>query len=232
MAKTDRSSFFSSLLSPLSAVPFRYKVFMLLTALSILVSIAAFGLSSTPGYESHFANIALFAFTIAFMLCTAGLTYLACFWHISMDWMPYPALRPVADLIWALITYAAGTVLIGSFLYVSLTALSSAVSDPSRFVFVSLMLGLIMLFLARLFSILSWRRAQDLVFSIVVYNVVIGTLFWEVTSVDLVSHLVVFGAYFQTLRWAYLHAILMALLFEWLARWMQKKWGEKTAPGA
>jgi hypothetical protein len=215
-------SFLPNPLSFFSSMPARYRIFILVTTLAaIVLGLFASLLSYNPPV---FSNLVFFASNLFIILLMAGLTYLLCIWtamrptRSSGEWLRFLAL--------ALISYGLGGLLIGFFLYLSLTALSSQQANTDLLIFVSLTMSLVLIFLSRVFSSMDWKRAEDLLFSIVIYSIVIGTLFIQSSQnqmdLTVVSHIVY--VYTTTFSWAFAYSILLALALELFLRRLYARW--------
>lgn len=196
--------------------PARYRMLALLVPLMAVLSALSFWLSDTPGLEALFANLALFSMNAALILFVAGADYVICFWHPAD--LRKDRWGAALEVAWAAVSYTAGTLLNGLLLFLALTALSGSAlangPDQARFIFVSLSLSLVLIFLARVFSHLAWKRAQDYLFGIVLYNIVIGILFLETVNLNPQGLGSVVSIYLSTFQQAFLAVILFALVVE------------------
>ncbi|MDE1798698.1 MAG: hypothetical protein KGH63_04825 [Candidatus Micrarchaeota archaeon] len=212
------------------SMPARYRIFVLAFLLSVLAFAASAALF---GYNTEvFANIALFFLNVALIMLIAGLIYVLCFWAAMQPLQKWPDyLRYVAL---AVLAYYGGALLIGFFLYLSLTALAGALTKPDLLIFASLAMSAVLTFLARIFSSMEWKRAEDLVFSIAIYSVVVGTLFFDIQNQSGNLFVAVGSVYSQAFGSSFLYVFVIAVALELVLRKAYARWHEserKTQSG-
>ena len=206
-----------------SSMPARYRIF----ALTLLLAVLAFAASAAFfGYNNQvFANIALFFLNVSLIMLMAGLIYVLCFWTAmrplatGMDYLQYVLLAAFA--------YFGGAFLIGFFLYLSLTALAGQLSSPGLLIFASLSVSAVLTFVARVFSAMEWKRAEDLVFSIAIYSVVVGTLFFDIQNQSGNILAQVGSVYSQAFGAAFIYVFLLAVCLELVLRNVYARWREQ-----
>ncbi len=207
-------------ISLFSSMPARYRIFILTLAFCLL----ALGASAALlGYNAQvFSNLALFFLNVVSIMLMAGLIYVLCFWTAM-----HP-LKSTADylqyVILAVLAYFGGAFLIGFFLYLSLTALAGQLTSSGLLIFVSLSMSVVLTFLARIFSAMEWKRAEDLVFSIAIYSVVVGTLFFDAQNQAGTILAQVGSVYSQAFGWAFIYVFIIAVLLELMLRNLYLRW--------